>query len=213
MTKQYKNIIILGNSGSARECYVNLKAMISVNNSLKFKGFLSFEGYEADLKNLSKYFLGSDDDYTYDDNDYVIIGLGNPNLREKAYKKLKAKNVKFINLIHPKANLDETFEIGEANIITTDCFFSCNTRIGNGNYFNGFTNAGHDVQIGDFNFFGPHVHFLGNSVIGNKNSIGTMSVILPNAKIGNSNKIAPLSAIYKGCKDNCYMLGNPALKV
>ena len=30
--------------------------------------------------------------------------------------------------------------------------------------------------------------------------------------IGDNNIIAPLSAVYKGCKNNCYMSGNPALK-
>ena len=34
-----------------------------------------------------------------------------------------------------------------------------------------------------------------------------------NSKIGDNNKIAPLSAVYKGCKNNCYMAGNPALKI
>lgn len=27
------------------------------------------------------------------------------------------------------------------------------------------------------------------------------------------NKIAPLSAVYKGCKSNSYLSGNPALKI
>lgn len=49
--------------------------------------------------------------------------------------------------------------------------------------------------------------------IGDSNSIGTNALVLPHSKIGNNNKIAPLSAVYKGCKDNCYMVGNPALKI
>jgi len=213
MSDDIKNIIILGNSGSARECYMNLKAVMKVQENIKFKGFLSFEGYEGDLGKLSHYFLGVDDDYNYQENDYVIIGLGNPILRKKAFYKLKEKNVKLYNLIHPKAHIDETCEVGEGNVITPDCYFSCDVKIGNGNYFNGFTNSGHDVKIGDFNFIGPHVHFLGDAFVGDLNSIGTMSVLLPNSKIGNGNKIAPLSAIYKGCKNNCYLQGNPAIKI
>ena len=73
-------------------------------------------------------------------------------------------------------------------------------------------NVGHDAEIGDFNVIAPRTTILGGVKIGDFNSIGTNAVLLPHAKIGNSNKIAPLSAVYRGCKDNCYMIGNPALK-
>jgi len=213
MSSDIKNIIILGNSGSARECYMNLKAVMKIQENVKFKGFLSYEGYQADLGKLSNYFLGVDDDYNYQENDYVIIGLGIPHLRKKAFFKLKDKGVKLYNLIHPSVLIDETSSIGEGNIFTLNCFLSCNSNIGDGNYFNGYTVLGHDINMGNFNFIGPNVHMLGNTYVGDLNSIGTMSVLLPDSKIGNGNKIAPLSAIYKGCKDNCYMGGNPALKI
>ena len=49
--------------------------------------------------------------------------------------------------------------------------------------------------------------------IGNDNTFGTNAIILAHATIGNNNKIAPLSCVYRGCRDNCYMMGNPAEKV
>ena len=85
--------------------------------------------------------------------------------------------------------------------------------MGNCNVFNLQIVVGHDVKIGDFNFFGPSSQILGNVTIGNSNSFGANSICLPHSKIGNNNKITPLSAIYKGCKDNCYMMGNPARKI
>ena len=54
---------------------------------------------------------------------------------------------------------------------------------------------------------------LGNVKVGNNNTIGANVILLPNSKVGNNNDIAPLSAVYKGCKNNCYMQGNPALKI
>ena len=73
-------------------------------------------------------------------------------------------------------------------------------------------NVGHDAEIGDYNFFGPRSQILGNVKVGNSNQIGANTILLPKAKIGDNNIIAPLSAVYKGCKNNCYMSGNPALK-
>ena len=104
-------------------------------------------------------------------------------------------------------------EIAEANVQVSPISPSINTKIGNCNVFNGDVVLGHDAVIGDCNFFGPKSQILGNVTIGNNNQIGAGSILLPKAKIGNNNIIAPLSAVYKGCKDNCHMLGNPALKV
>lgn len=47
-----KNIIILGNSGAVIECYMNLQQINGFDVDFCFKGFLSFEGYQADLKSF-----------------------------------------------------------------------------------------------------------------------------------------------------------------
>jgi hypothetical protein len=49
--------------------------------------------------------------------------------------------------------------------------------------------------------------------IGESNIFAPPFVCSCNIKIGNNNKIAPLSAVYKGCRDNSYWVGNPAVKV
>ena len=208
-----KNITILGNSGFARECYLMLRALKSKGADIQFNGFLSFEGFQADLMELSDRFLGSDDDYTYKSDEEVIIAIGNPYLRYKAYHKLKALNVKLFTLIHPDVYIDTTVTLGEGNIFASGTYISCNCSIGNANVLNGGVHLGHDAYVGDFNFVGPGVQFNGSVRLGNCNQIGSLCVLLQNCHIGNNNIIAPLSAVYKGCKNNCYMLGNPALRV
>ena len=213
MSEEYKKIIIVGNSGFARECYVILRALQKRGEKIHFGGFLSFEGYQADLLNLSNHFLGIDDEYIFKHEENIIIGIGDPTLRKKCYEKLKSKSVNFYTLIHPDIYIDESTYIGEANIITTGCYISCNCRIGNGNVLNGFVNVGHDTKIGNYNLICPSVQIGGNVQIGDENTIGTMSALLPKSKIGNNNKIAPLSSVYKGCRDGAYMVGNPALNI
>ena len=146
---------------------------------------------------------------------FVGFLAGYPNLRKIIYEDIKAKqNSKFLTIIlEPYSYLSPLVEVGEGNIFMSPCTPSPHVKIGNGNLFNGDITIAHDVEIGDFNFFGGKTQVLGGAKIGNSNTIGTASVILPKAKIGNNNKIAPISCIYKGCKNNCYMQGNPALKV
>ena len=213
MSQKNTNIVIVGNSGFARECYVVLRALQKKGENINFCGFLSFEGYKADLLELSEYYLGIDDNYNFKEDQKIIIGIGDPELRAKCYDKLKKKKVFFYNLIHPDVYIDDSSNLGEANIITSGCYISCNCTIGNANILNGVVHVGHDVTIGNYNLICPAVQIGGNVKIGDRNLIGTMCSLLPKCKIGNSNKIAPLSAVYKGCRNGTYMLGNPALNI
>ena len=208
-----KKIFIVGGDGFARECYVLLKTFSNYNKEFTFGGFLGHGGYghTVNYKTYQYLYIGEVSEYTFNENDYVVIGAGYPNLRKKIYTELKERNVKFYNLISSSSLISNSVEVGEANIIlASSC--TANINIGNGNVFNGDVIVGHDVEIGDFNFFGPRSQILGNVKVGNSNQVGANTILLPKSKIGDNNIIAPLSAIYKGCKNNCYMSGNPALK-
>ncbi len=208
-----KKVFIVGGDGFARECHSNLNVMKRDDPSIEFGGFLGHGGYghTVNYKHLQKFYLGEESDHVFKDDEYAVIGAGYPELRRKIYNDLKKRDVRFLNIICTP--LDPSVCCGEANIFVPPFFGSVNLTIGNGNVFNGNVIVGHDTEIGDFNFFGPRSSVLGAVKIGNDNTVGTNAVILPHAKIGNNNKVAPLSAVYKGCRDNCYMLGNPALKV
>lgn len=210
-----KNVYIVGGNGFARECYLYLLWMSETDPEIKFAGFLGHGGYgnTVDYKNLQDFYKGEVSEHLFNINEYVVIGAGYPELRRKIYAELKTRKVQFFNIVAPYVYINPTVEIGEANVFVAPFTPGPNIRIGNGNVFNGGVVVGHDVQIGDCNFFGGKSHILGGAIVGDNNQIGTGSVILPHAKIGNNNKIAPLSAVYKGCKNNRYLLGNPALEV
>ncbi len=209
-----KTIYIVGGNGYARECYDVLNNIIKTDKNIQFGGFLGHGGYghTVDYKNKQNFYIGEVNDHTFKENEYCIIGAGYPDIRKKIYEDLKEKGVKFYNLISNNSYITDSVELGEANIIFSSSI-SVNIKIGNCNVFNGDVILGHDCEIGDFNFLGPRSQALGAVKIGNYNQIGANTIILPRSKIGNNNKIAPLSAVYKGCKNNCYLAGNPALKI
>ena len=210
-----KKIYIVGGNGFARECYDNLTTLRDYGKEIEFGGFFGHGGYghTVDYKDYQPLYKGEVSEHEFKENEYCIIGAGYPEIRKKIYLDLKRQNAKFYNLITNYTYLTNTAVIGEANIIIGLSILSVNTRLGDGNVLNGDVNIGHDAVIGDFNFFGPRSLILGNVKVGNDNTIGANAILLPNCKVGNHNSVAPLSAVYKGCKNNCYMLGNPALKV
>ena len=208
-----KKIFIVGGDGFARECYNALVHLPIYNTEVIFGGFLGHGGYghTVDYKSYQHLYLGEVTDHKFQDDEYCIIGAAFPKLREKIYNDLKKLGCKFYTLCIDCWSSD-SLEYGEANIFM-NTISTVNIKIGNGNVFNGNIVIGHDSVIGDFNFFGPRSQVLGNVKIGSNNEIAVSSVFLPKSKIGSNNKIAPMSVIYKGCKDNCYMQGNPAIKI
>ncbi|MBR1777624.1 MAG: transferase [Alphaproteobacteria bacterium] len=209
-----KKVFIVGGNGFARECYYNICLMAQNDPEIVFGGFMGHGGYghTVDYLDLQKYYMGEVAEHKFKQNEYVVIGAGYPVLRKKIYDELKNRNVSFFT-IHIGEPLRDSVEIGEANIFCPPFVYTCNIQIGNANVFNGDVIVGHDSVIGDCNFFGPRSQVLGNTKIGDFNQIGANAILLPHCKIGNNNKIAPLSAVYKGCRDNSYWAGNPAIKV
>lgn len=206
-------IYIVGGDGFARECYIFLKILPTFDKEIKFGGFLGHDGYgkTVNYKSYQHLYVGEVSEHNFTKNEYVIIGVGYPSLRSRIYNELKERGIKFFNLITPNCFIGDSVSIGEANIIISSSL-TANIRVGNGNLFNGLVIVGHDTQVGHFNFFGSRCQLLGDVRLGDNNQIGVNTILLPKAKVGNNNIIAPLSAVYKGCRDNCYMIGNPALK-
>ena len=209
-----KRIFIVGGDGFARECYFALSQQPQFNKEICFGGFLGHGGYGSgvDYKSVSEFFICEVTEFNFCDDDYVIIGAAYPSLRSKIYKDLKQLNVKYYNLITADSIINSSASIGECNIIIS-ALVSADTIIGDGNVFNYQSVVGHDACIGNFNFLGPRSQILGCAILKDYNQIGAGTVVLPKAKLGSNNIIAPLSAVYKGCKNNKYLMGNPALNV
>lgn len=210
-------IIIIGNSGAARECYWILRDVMESAPGLAgyytFSGFLDWKGYVGDLKELHHFHLGTADAYEPGPDDLFILGVGKPELRKEIFMTFKARGAYFMNLIHPWSSISPTAVMGEGNIFQRGSTVYCNSRIGNGNYFNGAVNLSHDASVGDFNFLAPYAIVLGGASVGSCNHLGPHSVLLEHTRMGNDNLLAPGSVIYKGCRNNCRMAGNPALKI
>ena len=211
------NVLIIGNSGAARECYWILRDVLENAPGLaayyNFGGFFDWKGYPGDLKELYSLYRGNIDQHAIQNDDLFVIGVGKPALRREIFLSLKERDAKFMNLIHPWTAICKSAVIGDGNIFQRGCTVFCNAVVGDGNYINGAANIAHDAQLGDFNFLAPYSIVLGGVRIGSCNHLGPHSVLLEHAVIGNGNLLAPGSTIYKGCKDNCRMAGNPALKI
>lgn len=212
-----EQVCIVGNSGAARECYWILRDMLDSNAALanlwEFGGFYSWGGYPGNLKNFEDLFRGPMEQQCEARGRLYVIGVGKPQLRRDIFRFLKERGCTLANLIHPWTSVCRSAVLGEGNILQRGCTIYDNSVLGNGNYLNGAVNLAHDVTAGDFNFLAPYAMILGNCRVGSCNHLGPYSVLLDRCRVGDNNLLAPGSILYKGCKDNCRMAGNPALKI
>ena len=205
-------VVIVGNSGAARECYWLLRVAREADEKVPpFKGFLAWKGYAGQLCELARFSLGNSEDYQPAHDDLFVIGIGKPELRMAAYTWLKALNASFYTLRHPNVYVCPSATVGEANIFQRDCVVQANASIGNVNFFNGGVVIGHDAVVGDGNTFNLYTGISGHAKLGNANQLAPRCVVLEHATVGNWNIFAPGAVVYKGCKDHCLMTGNPAL--
>lgn len=205
-------VVIVGNSGAARECYWLLRTAQEADNATPaFKGFLAWKGYAGQLCELTRFSLGNSEDYQAAPDDVFVIGIGKPALRLEVYAWLKGIRARCYTLRHPNVYICPSVSMGEANIFQRDCVVQANAIIGNANFFNGGVVVGHDAMVGDGNTFNLHTGISGNVRLGVANQFAPRSLILEHARVGSWNVFAPGAVVYKGCKDHCLMAGNPAL--
>lgn len=108
-----------------------------------------------------------------------IIGVGYKSMnsvRESIYNRIKSKNYRIGNFIHPNA-IVEANQIGEGSVILSGAYIGKGAIIGNGNIFWNNCNISHDAVIGDFNYFAPSTTFGGFVTVRNKCFFGLGSIV------------------------------------
>lgn len=208
--KSLHNLYILGASSFGREIESWLELIPESSRDWVIGGYFDNFSEEEFLKYPTNYpFLGYEDNFEFDHNDYCIIAVAEPKVRERIYIKLKDR-VKFYTYIAPNAIIGKFNTIGEGSIISPNCIITTNVKIGKAVLINIGTQIGHDVNIGNFSSLMANVDIAGKCIIGNNNFIGSHSVIIPSRTIGNNNIIGAGSVVIWNIKDKSTVFGNPA---
>jgi len=139
------------------------------------------------------------------------IGIGNPMLRYKLYKRFIKLGGKLISSISPFAvvgNFD--VKISKGVNILSGVQISNSVKIGSGClvYYNSVIT--HDCKIGKFVEISPSSVILGRVKIGEFSHIGANATILPDIRIGNNVIVGAGAVVTKDIPDNEIWLGNPA---
>jgi sugar O-acyltransferase (sialic acid O-acetyltransferase NeuD family) len=211
-TMQTKRLFIIGASSLGREIESWLELVPIQERDWEIIGYL-----DTDQNSFSKYpsdypLLGNENDYVFGENDYCIIAIATPSIREKVYNNIKDR-VKLYTFIANNVITGKFSTIGEGCIICPNCIVSTNVKIGAGSFLNGGTQIGHDVVIGDFTAIMANVDIAGCCTIGKRTFIGSKVVVIPSTKIGDDCKIGAGSVVIRTVKDGYSVFGCPAKRI
>lgn len=199
-----KKVILIGYSGHgyvvaevAFENHFNIigytEKNIKIYNPFDLK-YIGFE-YETDFK-------GWENDCDF------IIGIGDNNIRQKAYNYIVRKNKKVVSLISPTAAISKTAQIGNGTFINKNVSVNALANIGNNVILNTGCVIEHGCIILDSVHVAPGAVLAGNVSVGERTFIGANSVIKQGVKIGKNVIIGAGTIVLKDVPDNKKVVGS-----
>lgn len=202
-----KKIVIIGTGAVAAELTSYIEDNNKYSDSDSQIDLLGYIDYEYNVEkywkkyDLQKPVLGDIDNFDFENDIEVLIGISDIKFRNEIISKLEVKEVTFFQFIHYSSIVPKTIEFGKGNIIYPFCIIGPNTKVGDFNMVTSYSFISHDCVIGNGNFFST-AGVAGRVSIGDYNFFGIRSTVIPHITIGSRNMIQAGMVVDKSIKDD-----------
>jgi sugar O-acyltransferase (sialic acid O-acetyltransferase NeuD family) len=206
------DVIIVGASGFGRELVQYVHDAHKSTPGVHIKGFLDDDPTALDAvgKVMGVGIVGDTRTYAIQENDRVIISLGDPGLRRALAERLARRGARFTSIVHPTAYVAPTARIGHGCVIGPFANVGSYVQLEDHVLLNLYSAAGHDAHIGAFCVLSPYSVANGGSRLDNSVFLGTHAAITPKIRVGTGSKIAAGAVVYRDVPEQSLAMGNPA---
>lgn len=142
-----------------------------------------------------------------------FVAIGDNETRKIIIEKLKQKNAKIINLIHPSAVVSEKCNMGINDFIGAKAVVNCETNIADGVIINTDSSVDHNCEIGEYSHICVNAHLAGDCVVGKLCLIGTSSSIINSINITDNVIVGAGAVVVKNIEECGTYVGVPAKKI
>lgn len=197
---------IYGSGGAGRE----VKEIAELINRWTEIVFIDDTVEEGEFKGIKRMpFESFKKEYDISDAE-VIIALGEPKYKELLYDKVSSVGYSFTNVIHPKAIINVSAELGRGLIIKAGAIISSDAIVKDNVSVEEYAVVGHDTVVECHAQISAFVVIAGHCHIGKKAYIGLSVPIKEGTKIGNNVIIGMGSVVVRDIPDDMIAMGNPA---
>lgn len=200
-----KSILIIGNGGHAKV----VRDVIEAEGNYKVSGYLD-DNIEKMYKEKDLIFDNLRNIQLYQENYYFVIAIGNNKIRNKIFDKINVSSERFPALIHPRAIISKTAEIGNGTVVMPGAIVNAETVIGQHAIINTGSVVEHDCVIKDYTHISPGAVLTGNVSVGESTQVGANATVIPNLKIGAHVMVGAGSTVISDVRDNVMVVGSPA---
>jgi sugar O-acyltransferase (sialic acid O-acetyltransferase NeuD family) len=209
MEQNKKRLFVVGAGGFGREIELWINQIPELNRDFTVIGYIddnpgALEGYPSLYK-----ILGAIDTFDFKNDDYVVISIAEPTIKENVYHRLKSK-VNLYTFIANTAIVSDRNNIGEGSVICPNSIISTNVKLGKCVTINCGTQIGHDSFVGEFSSFMANVMIGGEAKIEERVYFGSQSALVPRKRICKDVKVSAGSIVIGNIKKQGVYFGNPA---
>lgn len=140
----------------------------------------------------------------------VALGIGNNEIRQSIYQKIKELRIEAAQAIHAKAIISLDTKIGEGVVIMPGAVVNSGTVIEDGAVVNTGATVDHDCFLKKFCQVWPGANLAGAIEVGELSYVGTGTSVIQNIKIGKNVMIGAGAAVVQDIPDNVVAAGVPA---
>lgn len=137
----------------------------------------------------------------------AVIAIGNNDARRRVAAQTEAD---WLALVHPRAFVDATVELGAGAIVFAGAVIQPDARIGAHAILNTSASVDHDCVIGDFAHLAPGVHLAGNVTVEEGAFLGVGVSVIPGRRIGAWATVGAGAAVVRDIPDHATAVGVPA---
>lgn len=209
-----EDIIILGRGGHAE----SLVDAIERENKYQIAGYVVNDvGQEAG--EVEYPIIGRDDDLLrifQSGIQYAAIGigyLGQSDLRERLWRRLKEIGYSLPIICDPSAVLANHISIGEGTMIGKGAIINANASIGKMCIINTGAIVEHDCIVNDFSHISVGSVLCGNVQVGQASFVGANATVIQGMQIGQKSVIGAGTTVRRNVEDDCMMKNGKKAKL
>jgi len=208
-----ESLIIISAGKFGRETFTWAVQLIAHGAPWQIKGFLDDRANALDGFNYEARILGNVENYRIEENDVFVGAIGDPGDKVKYYSPIVKKGGRFVNVIHPLANIGKNIHLGTGIVMGPFSSVTCDAKVGNFVSIGAFSNVGHDAVIGDWCQISSHCGINGNASLDEGVFLGSHACIIPGVKVGAWAFVGAGSVVLKEIQPGVKVFGNPAVPI